>query len=560
VRRETVRLPVVTAATSETDPIRVSMLLADMTELRGTIGLTFAPGKVDGGRWNRSLDTDLKRLREVYGTGLLVTLLEDHELRMLGIEGLFTAAERHDIKTHRFPIRDLCAPPKPTELIPTVRAVLDAAHAGTNVVIHCRGGLGRAGTVSACVLTALGHDPDLAIEVVRIVRPGAVETNEQEQFITRFAQALRHAGEKKPAVEPSPSFDRIAGCLLGGALGDALGYPIEFSKNYVEWWGFLKKLGEGAPELRISDDTQMTLFSVEGLVRSHLAGAVEPEKRAEFLLGAYQRWHATQAIGATPKPGKDRGWLAAESGLYSRRAPGNTCMSALAASFTRPKVSTVADPPNGSKGCGAVMRAAPFGLAMPTREKAFETARDAGALTHGHPSGYLPAAYLASLVWDLSRKGELLFALERADELLAKESEHEETAEIIERARKLTKGGRCSLETIVQIGEGWVGHEALAIGLASVLVAREPESESVGAGLWVAAAHPGDSDSTAAIAGNLLGAMYGVLPLPGRWLELLEMREVIMQAARDLFAATVLGSNLDTDAYPRVSGRFAFVN
>ncbi len=105
---------------------------------------------------------------------------------------------------------------------------------------------------------------------------------------------------------------------------------------------------------------------------------------------------------AAPAP-SGQGLLLAEPRLHARRAPGGTCLGALAQSFMGRPLPTVESPLNYSKGCGAVMRSAPFGLAARTRSDAFRNARDAAVLTHGHPSGYLSAAYLAALIFDLVR-------------------------------------------------------------------------------------------------------------------------------------------------------------
>jgi ADP-ribosylglycohydrolase len=228
-------------------------------------------------------------------------------------------------------------------------------------------------------------------------------------------------------------------------------------------------------------------------------------------------------------------------------------MSALAMSFLRP-TPTIDNVPNGSKGCGAVMRSAPFGIALATREEAFRAARDAGVLTHGHPSGYLAGAYLASLVFDLVRGIPLVGALANADALLAHEREHEELAGAVQQARMAASKGLPTVAMVEALGGGWVGEEALAIGLACALSCGSPGE--IPATLWRALAHAGDSDSTGSIAGNLVGAFYGLSGLPARWLGQLELRAVIERAARDLFESSVLGSKLGIDDYPHEHGRW----
>lgn len=367
-----------------------------------------------------------------------------------------------------------------------------------------------------------------------------------------------------------PSEDVFLGCLLGGALGDALGYPIEFVRS---WQQIVERFGATAPrdlvyvsggrdaaappsqpcapsEALISDDTQMTLFSAEAILRAWSAGggAIVP-----FALGAYQRWYVTQEIAPRDRvrSRSGQGLLLAEPRLYARRAPGQTCLSALSLSFTRPSVATIHDPPNGSKGCGAVMRAAPFGLAAPSREEAFVAARDAAVLTHGHPSGYLSAAYLAALVHDLARGAALEEAMGLADVLLAREREHQELAAALARARALAAGGPLSPSAIEQLGGGWVGEEALAIAVACAL---QVTASDVAQTLWRAVAHGGDSDSTGSITGNLVGAMFGASALPARWLSRIELRDLIERVARDLHAAATRRGSPDTTAYPATDG------
>ncbi|MEZ4234407.1 MAG: cyclin-dependent kinase inhibitor 3 family protein [Polyangiaceae bacterium] len=173
--------------TSDSHPIRVDFIDPTHHGLPGRLGLTIAPGKQDD-RWRRDLETDLKRLREEYKTGLLVSLMEGHEYAALRIEELFERAEQLGIEVARFQIRDVSVPPagampKFAELI---GGVVAAMREGRTVVVHCRGGLGRSGVVAACALTALGVEPSQAIMHVREARPGAVETRAQEAWVSSF--------------------------------------------------------------------------------------------------------------------------------------------------------------------------------------------------------------------------------------------------------------------------------------------------------------------------------------------------------------------------------------
>ena len=352
-----------------------------------------------------------------------------------------------------------------------------------------------------------------------------------------------------PAV---PSVARLHAVLLLGALGDALGYPIELEQgaHLDERRGppvQIRRSG-GYPAF-VSDDTRMTLFTIEGLVRWLVARRDDVRQpMTPFLLGAYQRWCATQR-GVPPASSSTvvttEGKLPADPRLHFRRAPGTTCLSALAQSVNG-RTGALDDPLNDSKGCGAVMRAAPFGLAGRTREEGFRTARDSGALTHGHASGYLSGAYLAALVFGLVRDEPLDAAMRAADDLLAGERGSEETNAAVRMARKLAARGMPSRTAIEAYGGGWIGEEALGIGLACALAHRGSVRET----LWSAAAHDGDSDSTASIAGHLVGAMSAEIGDAAEWTEQVEMADLVEQLARELHAA-MSGEGVDAVEYPR---------
>ncbi len=187
---------------------------------------------------------------------------------------------------------------------------------------------------------------------------------------------------------------------------------------------------------------------------------------------------------------------------------------------------TMDEPLNDSKGCGAVMRAAPVGLAP--IDDPFTLSCEIGALTHGHPSGYLAAGALALIVHRLVCDINLEDALEEAVARLREHPGSEECVDALDRAGQLGKGVPTP-ERIEQLGGGWVAEEALAIAVCCALA-----TDDFLTGIRLAANHGGDSDSTAAIAGNLLGARVGRAGLPETWLERLELREAISQLAEDL--------------------------
>jgi protein-tyrosine phosphatase len=158
-------MPTPMTRTSDTDSIRVDFVDQPAHGLPGRLGLTFAPGKSMQGvyaNWDRSLTKDLARLRDHCGAKVLVTLIEDFEMKRASIPNLRPAARRAGMKSLWFPITDVSTPNDPESPIPLVREILEHLAAGDTVVVHCMGGLGRAGTIAACVLTARDVDPGQA--------------------------------------------------------------------------------------------------------------------------------------------------------------------------------------------------------------------------------------------------------------------------------------------------------------------------------------------------------------------------------------------------------------
>ncbi|MCK7543124.1 ADP-ribosylglycohydrolase family protein [Marinobacter bryozoorum] len=175
-------------------------------------------------------------------------------------------------------------------------------------------------------------------------------------------------------------------------------------------------------------------------------------------------------------------------------------------------------------------------------ERVFEDGCMCAGLTHGHPSGYLTGGVLAVLIFELLNDQTLLDALSTARTLLEAAPGHEETLAALENAVELSHSGKPPHIAVRELGEGWVAEEALAISVYCALVAASFEQ-----GIVMAVNHDGDSDSTGAITGNILGAMLGTHVIPQRWLAPLELREVIEAVASDLWTCREWHSDMDAD-------------
>lgn len=282
----------------------------------------------------------------------------------------------------------------------------------------------------------------------------------------------------------------------------------------------------------ITDDTQMTMFTVEGIIRASVRSR---QRGLGFTVGvvqhAYLRWLNTQQQPAPPA-GVD-GWLAQERWLYSRRAPGTTCMSALEAA-SREQFGEAAV--NTSKGCGAVMRSAPFGFLPvwdpPEDEFRFECAATAAGFTHGHPTGQLAARGLAHIIAAIVAGATLPDAIDTAIRRLDVLPRSAETTTALRKAAALADDGEVSRRAVESLGGGWVAEEALAIAVYCALAFAEPAQLLDALALGVT--HSGDSDSTGAICGNILGALHGEAAVPAHLSEQVEGRDAILTLADDM--------------------------
>jgi ADP-ribosylglycohydrolase len=193
------------------------------------------------------------------------------------------------------------------------------------------------------------------------------------------------------------------------------------------------------------------------------------------------------------------------------------------------------------------MRVAPVGIVHPPRA-AFDLGAEVSRLTHAHPTGYIAGGFAASLIAGVVEGLPLRDAVSSAFAFLGDGGDASEVRAAVDAAVRLAASGEpATAERVETLGEGWVAEEALSIALYAALVAGDFEH-----GVRLAVNHSGDSDSTGAVAGNVLGAMLGVEALPVRWLDVLELRDVIEHVAEDLFALRVgtFDAAAEAERYP----------
>lgn len=476
----------------------------------------------------------------------------------------------------RFPIPDCGAPKSIEDVQRLLLRIEELKKMEGYIYLHCWGGVGRTGTIVACYLAQNREEPNLehALEVLRrqfSEMPKSAyrktpETKEQVDFIARFISAnSSYKGEKSKRV-----VDSIRGCLMAGAAGDALGYEVEFMSRKE----ILLRYGENGitkfelnsnGKAQISDDTQMTLFTANGmlmgLTRGYMRGiGGRPEK---YVDGAYLDWYYTQT-------GKKREiliddwhytWLRDLPEMAQLRAPGNTCLSACESMLRGEKVV------NNSKGCGGIMRVAPMALLDAgyasrnenaySLEKLAEAGGEIAECTHKHPLGFLPASLLTVLLYKIVPMSAKQVQ-EEIDKIVAETldilgviykdkyaSEKHYLKELTEKAVELAHSDISDADAIRQLGEGWVAEETWAVALYCAI----RHIDNVEDAIIASVNHDGDSDSTGSVCGNIMGAIYGyehiknrnIFCPKGRELEdTLELSEIILALADDLSTGCII--------------------
>lgn len=346
---------------------------------------------------------------------------------------------------------------------------------------------------------------------------------------------------------------KVRGCLVGGAVGDALGYPVEFIsfRSIVHLYGntgitsyeYDKRSGLAL----FSDDTQMLLFTADGLLRATTKQVMEGKTVQPRLpvADAYVDWCRGQYENFENADLSTYGsWLCQYPTFFSNRAPGNSCLSSMRRIIAKDYAVSdcLKNRVNDSCGCGGVMRVAPVGLRYCNTQEELDAldleAAQIGAITHGNSLGYIPCTILSHIIHrglyptteDMTIKDAVLEAMDAASRLFAGDENLPTMIEIMELAIELAQNKKSDFENLTKIGEGWTAHDALADAVYCALRYPNDFSKAVIA----AANHNGDKDSTAAIAGNIMGAWLGFEAIEPKWKENLERYDTILELADDL--------------------------
>ena len=338
--------------------------------------------------------------------------------------------------------------------------------------------------------------------------------------------------------------ERFEGCLFGGAIGDAFGAKIEMMSldkiKALYGKASLKYIPKTGDKYKVTDDTQMTLFTTEGLLKSLLKNNnlnVEPDYNEIYK--SYLNWYKTQTADFADI--KDKNGIMSVSSMFERHLPGRTCLEALKSNI----MGTLEAPINNSAGNGGIMRIAPVGILYNHNpELAFKIGVKCAAMTHGNPRAYLPAGFQASLIAELINGKSLNEAIEKSIKILKEYKHSEYILAKIEQGINLAKTDLSPLEAINLIGKGNTGDEALSIALYSIL----KNSAKIKASFTTAINHSGDSDTIGAITGNILGAMNGIKEFPRNWKDNIEYSEWMNRFAKALnFSARQEESFVSTD-------------
>lgn len=480
--------------TSVTHPIQIAAVSAGPAF--GKIGITFCPGKKQSdamtGAWDRSLELDLDAIA-AWGAVAVVTLVEDHELRSLGVTEIAHAvAQRHMAWLH-LPIRDISVPTAAFEAAwDEVGAGLRARlRDGFSILVHCKGGLGRAGTIGARLLVELGMSPAEAIAAVREARTGAIETTAQETYV----KAQQAAPEAVPDTSAASVKDRAIGALLGLAVGDALGTTLEFQPR--DSYPLLTDMIGGGPfRLKAgewTDDTAMALALADSLFGKH--DLDEADLMQRFVQwwrdGIYSCTGECFDIGITTRNALSR-WQATGDPFAGATAP-NTA------------------------GNGSLMRLSPVAIRFfRDRPRLRDVAARQSRTTHAASEAVDACVAFAEVLADA------IEGRSRTEALRTRDTNYAGAIAPI-----MAGSWRGLARTDVK-ASGYVAHSLEASMWAAGRTGSFQEAVLLAANLG------DDADTTAAITGQLAGSLYGASAFPLTWTSRLAWRTRIVGMAEGL--------------------------
>ena len=332
--------------------------------------------------------------------------------------------------------------------------------------------------------------------------------------------------------------DRIRGAMIGCAAGDALGYPVKVLSEaaIVERYGLRGITAYDLDEngtARITADTQLMLLSANAILFAHTRGTLRGVMAPVYTYFPYfyMDWYRLQT---EKQPQRARcGWINAYPTLSAKRALSPTVEEVTASE----KFGSMDEPINDSKGSACLLRAVPIGLSyFHDPAEILDLGANTAALTHGHELAWMSSAALALIVSHIIHTElPIIEAVNKTlpvlhDTFPDSRKAVNELLSSIWSARPLATSASSDQDAIHALGEGWIANEALAIG---ILCALRYENDIAGA-MTFAANHGGNSNTTAAIAGMLVGARIGFNAIPDRFVDRLELVDVILELADDV--------------------------
>jgi ADP-ribosyl-[dinitrogen reductase] hydrolase len=485
--------------TSITHPLQIAEVRAAPDF--GKIGLTFCPGKKQmnaiTGSWNRDLDLDLDAVA-AWNAAAVVTLLQPEELHQLGVPDLGRKVRERNMDWYHLPIADASIPDEAFELqwAEASEGLRARVRDGFGVLVHCKGGLGRAGTIGARLMIELGCDPDAAVTAVRKARPGAIETPAQ----LRYVMSRRAVPEAMPDTSMTAMKDRAVGAMMGLAVGDAIGTTLEFAarpssprlSDMVGGGPFRLKPGQW------TDDTSLSLALADSL-------SIGDDLDEADLMGRFVRWHEEGEYSCTG--------TCFDIGITTRQA----------LSGWKKTGDPVAGPtaPN-TAGNGSLMRVAPVAVRYwRNRHLLRDVAARQSRTTHGAAEAVDACVVFAEVLADA------IEGYPRVEVLRDRVGPYTGFIDAI-----LAGSWRGKHRDQIQ-SSGYVVH-SLEASLWSV-----GRSGTFREAVLLAANLGEDADTTAAVAGQLAGALHGVSAIPASWRENVAWADRITGAANNLFDAGV---------------------